>query len=265
MRSIFISAMVAWAIAIPARSAVVTFEDLPTPSVGYYNGSDFAGGFADQGVFFNNTFTDFGGGFTAWSGWSYSTLGDTTKSGFENQYSSYAGGGAGGSRTFGVATAFSPGEAYIDLPSGSDPLSIEITNTTYAALAIRDGYFVARPFGPGDYFRVIFTGIDELEQAIGSIDYYLADYRGSGPGFILNEWVTLDLSSLEGARRLDISFESTDVGFFGINTPTYVAVDNLSMTSVPEAGSIVLASVGLGITVILSRRLRSTSVVNPVR
>ena len=38
--------------------------DLVVPPSGYYNGSDNAGGFNSGGIHFNNTFTDFGGGFT---------------------------------------------------------------------------------------------------------------------------------------------------------------------------------------------------------
>ena len=37
------------------------------------------------------------------------------------------------------------------------------------------------------------------------------------------------MSGLADAQSIGISFESSDVGDFGINTPTYVAVDELQL------------------------------------
>ena len=92
-------------------SLVVDFEDLPLAGESYYNGSDGAGGFTSNGTFFNNTFTDFGGGFSAWSGWSYSNLTDNTTPGFGNQHSAITGGGAEGSSSYAVGFASAPGQA----------------------------------------------------------------------------------------------------------------------------------------------------------
>ena len=68
-----------------ASAGVVDLEDLPLAPESFYNGADEAGGFTSGGAFFNNTFTDFGGGFTGWSGWSYSNITDNTTPGFANQ------------------------------------------------------------------------------------------------------------------------------------------------------------------------------------
>ena len=45
-----------------AQAATVDFEDVPLSPGGYYNGSDLAGGFTSRGVFFPNSFTDWGFG-----------------------------------------------------------------------------------------------------------------------------------------------------------------------------------------------------------
>src|SRR5262249_17448897 len=44
------------------------------------------------------------------------------------------------------------------------------------------------------------------------------------------------LSAMAGARTLSFEFASSDVGMFGINTPTYLALDNLVLESRWKAG-----------------------------
>ncbi len=63
---------------INARAVTVDFEDVSLPSGGYYNGSDLAGGFTSRGVFFPNTFTDWGYGITSWDNWACSSTTDAT-------------------------------------------------------------------------------------------------------------------------------------------------------------------------------------------
>jgi len=268
-----------WAGAATAGSLVVDFEDLSVPPEGYYNGADGAGGFTSRGAFFNNEFTDFGS-FEVWEGWSYSTRGDTTTPGFENQFSSFAGGGAGGSETFGVAFMGSqidppPGApiSYIDLPEVGFPvgaLSASVTNTTFAALSMRDGDSFTDPFGGAtgddpDFFKLTITGHSEIAaggSVIGAVEVYLADFRfqDNTLDFILDEWLEVDLTALIGAEslgfRVDSSKRSTFGGVTFINTPAYVAFDNLTFTAVPEPSSLALTGLGLlaGLAWIARRR-----------
>jgi hypothetical protein len=173
---------------------VVDFEDLMLsgeaveaytgPGGGiFYKGSDLAGGYAASGVFFENAFTDWGGGFTSWAGWAYSTTTDTTTPGFVNEFSAFPGGAAGGSvYAVGYLDAFSGYDPLeIALPTGRKaPLSVAVTNTTYAALAIRDGIsgdFPVEAFGPGDSLKLIVKGKDLMDRETGTVEFYLADYR----------------------------------------------------------------------------------------
>ena len=60
--------------------------------------------------------------------------------------------------------------------------SLMVTNTTYAALSMRDGDSFAKKFGgpsgnDPDYFRLTITGKDSGGSTIGSVEFYLADYR----------------------------------------------------------------------------------------
>ncbi|MEX0325611.1 MAG: DUF4465 domain-containing protein [Puniceicoccaceae bacterium] len=207
----------------------------------YYNGSDGQGGFVSEGAFFANTFTDWGGGFTSWGGWAYSTTSDVETGGFLNEFSAIAGGPAQGT-TYAVA--------YVDSFSGLDPLEIAlpagwkapqqvtVTNTTYAALAIRDGIsgdFPVEPFSTDDTFKLTITGKDRVGATTGTVEFYLADYRGEGEAsFLLETWQPVDLSALgTGVASLALSLESTDVGQFGMNTPAYVAIDDLILGATP--------------------------------
>ncbi|AFZ27259.1 hypothetical protein Cylst_5225 [Cylindrospermum stagnale PCC 7417] len=233
------------AVASPSASSaqVVDFEDLTLSSESFYNGADGAGGFTSQGAFFNNNYNPT---FQSWSGWSYSNTTDTTTPGFLNQYSAYTGGGFNGSSNYGVAFTFAPGSAYIDLPTGFSAKSAQITNTTYAALSILNGDQFAKKFGGAsgndpDFFLLKITGLDAANQQTGSVDFYLADYRftDNSQDYLVDTWNLVDLSSLGGATKLSFAVTSSDIGPFGLNTPAYFALDNLTLepsnvATVPE-------------------------------
>lgn len=239
-------------IATPAAAQIakVDFEDksLPEPNSAYY-GQDCAGGFNSRGASFNNSYTDFGGGFFVWSGFAYSNFVDVNTAGFGNQFAAYhlPTGGGDGSSLYGVAFDFDVGDARITLPSGTKPLSISITNTTYTALSMRDGDSFSKKFGgptgnDPDFFLLNIQGRDSSNNITGIVPFYLADYRFSNNAldYIVSQWTTVDLSSLP-ANTTGLTFEmtSTDVGPFGMNTPSYFALDNLAV-AVPEPVSLAL-------------------------
>lgn len=251
-----------------ARADIVcTFEDRPLPPNSFYNGSDLAGGFNSGGSFFNN---DYSVAWSAWQGWSVSNLTDTTTPGYGNQYSAYAGGGYGGGGNYGVAFSFFPGDAYINLAGA--PVSARITNTTYAALTMRDGDLQTNgPFGGidgnrPDWFKVVFTGYDAfggangVGNAVGSVEFFLADYRflDNTQDYIVDDWRLVDFSSLSGALSLSIEFQSSDVGTFGMNTPAYLALDNLITIPEPSAAILTFVAALALSTVKVLRRRRAT-------
>ena len=150
-----------------ASAATATFEDLGlvvpesaedgfglTP---YTTGSAFGevenwSRFTSGGIDFENrTIPAFG----SWNTWAFSNRTDRVTPGFGNDLSGWAGGGANP-----ITGAVVPGEAYgisfgestwIDLPvAGSTPKSVMITNTTYSALAMRDGDGFSKKFGGAD-------------------------------------------------------------------------------------------------------------------
>lgn len=238
-----------------ASASVVDFDDLSLASESFYNGSDDARGFSSGGALFNNRFDD-----PFWTGWSYSNVTDTSTPGFANQYSAITGGGANGSANFGVAFAPSKGDATIVLPQSMSPESILVTNTTYAYLDMLNGSQFSKVFGGAsgddpDFFLLTITGLDPLGQSVGSVDFYLADYRfeDNGLDVLVDSWTEVDLTSLDGAVALSFELDSSDVGAFGMNTPAYFAIDNLRL--VPEPATLILLLSG-GVVVLFRRRSR---------
>lgn len=252
-----------------AGIVVSNFEELT-----FQNGSDFNNGSSNPGPFtsgpdsqnlvtFNNSYSIInylGDIYESWYGFSSSRVQDGTTDGFRNQYAAYPGSGSGLSSNYLIAYADGfankpSGGAYFNLPTGATAVSVDLANTTYVARYIKDGKsfpFTSLPYGSDDYFDVILTGYDGVNaggSVTGSTKLRLADYT-NGQSLVLNNWTNVDLTPLNSGGRalsIGISFDTTDFSVdFGINTPTYVALDNLSfdspLSAVPEPSSLLLAS-----------------------
>jgi hypothetical protein len=193
---------------------------------------------------------------TYWSGFSYSQVNNITTNVISNQYAAYnipstgPVGTGDNSSTYAIVNSYYPGNARILLPENTRPGFMRVTNTTYTALAIRDGdpYGFSRPFADGDYFILKILGFNAQNVSTGITEIYLADYR-NGQSFIRREWSTVDLTGLGAdTKYIDFDFISTDMNpdhpEWGINTPAYFAMDNFTVTPVPEP-----TSVGLVLTV----------------
>ncbi|MBB5352721.1 hypothetical protein HNR46_002969 [Haloferula luteola] len=242
---------------LPALAVTVTFEDL-TPSTAYAGGGAYENGSALAGSFTSGPLTltnNYNSSWGSWSGWAFSTTTDITTPGYDNQFSAFAGSGAAGSATYAIAY----NDSTIAIPSGYQIASLNLTNTTYAALSMRDGDAFAKQFGgtsgdDPDLFQVVFTGYLS-GSSIGTVTFDLANYTFSDPSldYLVADWMEVDLSSLAAADEISITFTSTDVGAWGINTPTYLAVDNIVLNAVPEPSILLLGALA---PVALLRRRR---------
>ena len=206
------------------------------------NGSSGSGGFSSGPVFLNNDYNPTWG---SWSGWSVSNSTDVTTPGHLNQYSAISGGGALDSSTYFVASAYGfPALPRITVSEGFSFESLMVTNTTYATLSMQEGDTFAKKFGgetgdDADYFLLTIEGFDSSDSSVGTVDFYLADYRFSDndQDYLVSDWSLVDVSSLSSASSLVFSLSSSDVGDFGMNTPAYFALDQLVLSDSRPASS----------------------------
>ncbi len=201
------------------------------------------------------TFSNFKGEWS-WEDWAYSNVTDNTTPGYGNQFSAITGSGFNSSN-YGVGYIGNDYETYEPIPISfefKDEKSYEveglfITNSTYSALSMQDGDDFTIKFGGEDgtnpdYFKLIIWGEKDGNKSGNEIDFYLADYRfeDDKEDYIIKTWQWVDLSSLGEVDRIYFSVESSDVGQWGINTPTYFNIDNIyinkNITTIKEENSL---------------------------
>ncbi len=256
----WIAASAVFATSLPALAAVTTFEDLTPGPNGYY-APGATSTFTSGAATFNYEFSDFGGG-CCWSGWAYSSKTDTTDGTFNNQYSAFPGSGHNGSSQYGIA--YLGGTAPVI--TFAAPVIVEsayFANTTYAALSMLNGDGFAKKFGgvtgnDPDFFTLTIIGRNAANAMTGSLTVSLADYRSpaSVGDFIISSWLKTDLASLGAVSSLHFELASSDSGPFGINTPAYFAMDNLTVAAVPEPGTYAMLAIGLALLAPAARRRR---------
>lgn len=112
-----------------------------------------------------------------------------------------------------------------------------VCNSPYAYYAIEKGNPYSTKFEQGDWFKLVAHGIDEQGTETGTVEYYLADYRSeNADDWKLNDtWEWVDLSELGQITSIYFTMESSDVGDYGINTPTYFCLDRLTVSTEPSS------------------------------
>ena len=235
MKAIFTYVLIFAAFMLQAQTTA-DFEAFDLNEGEFLNGSTNTSndpGFADGNVFLPNQFND---AYGSWTGWAISATTDVTTPGWGNQYSSITGGGYDDSETYAVSYIF--GESRIRLTGAAAGGVVEgmyITNGTYAYLSMLEGDNIAKKFGgetgnDPDYFLLTIKKYYNGELSDESIEFYLADYRfeDNSQDYIVDEWTYLDLSSLGSVDSLSFTLSSSDVGMFGMNTPAYFCMDNIT-------------------------------------
>lgn len=231
-------------------ATVASFDDLPLAPDSYFK-PNATTTFQSGGASFHHDYTEFFPG-CCWNGWSYSNKTDTSTPGFFNEASAITGGGVNGSANYGVAFL---GEARISFAAPTSLAGAWFTNTTYAYLAMKNGddgndpAFVKGPFGPGDFFKLTVQGRNAADEVVMSLDILLADGAD-----VLDEWRWVELEDLGAVSALTFFVSSSDSGAFGVNTPTYFAMDDLTAVPLPPAAWLTLP----GLLVLGARARRST-------
>ena len=224
---------------------VATFDDFELETESFWNGSDGSGGFNSGGFYFPNSYnTDWG----SWSGFSVSSMQDSTTSGWENQYSAVTAGGANGSENY--AVIYIDGKQTMEF---EDPLRLNgmyVTNATYTYLSMKNGDDFTKKFGgpdgtDPDYLKLMVSGTDIYGNETKPIEFMLADFtfEDAEKDYIVNNWRWFDLSSLGAVTEIHFTIESTDMGTWGMNTPAYFCIDNFN--GMPPSGSFQVEAAGM--------------------
>lgn len=201
----------------------------------------------------------------SWNGFAYSNVTDTSNPGLANQFSAAPGGGLGQGGAADPGGLYGVGFGYLDpfahnaqpfafdlsdpeqlwllpsltLPFGRTVQNVAVTNTAWTADVLLNGdanNFAKRFGGPTgsdpDWLKLTAHGVGtDGAPLAATAEFYLADYRfaSSADDYVVTDWVEWDLSSLADARSLHFNLASSDTGQFGMNTPGYFAIDDLTL------------------------------------
>lgn len=220
----------------------VTFDTFSLTANSYYQDNNSTN-FNNSGVDFQYEWnTSFGG---YWSGGSsYTNLNDTINGTYTNLY-----GNITGSAFSGTNYATTQSGAVVSFTNNTTAVSgFYLTNTTYAWKAIKSGNFASRRFGDTtgtgsgtsipqgeypDWFKLSVIGFRGGIALNDTVNFYLADYRDAGTAndYVLKNWQFVNCSALGQVDSIQFNMTSSDVGNFGINTPTFFSMDNFTIQS----------------------------------
>lgn len=176
-----------------------------------------------------HSFGDWGMG----EGFTYTNSTDVTTPGYSNlsaitgkgvKTNAYFTANTGGIAYGGLAAeiSFKDGNAY-------NAKQCYVTNSTYAFHAIKnhnDGGDVpmVKQWTETDQFTLTITGYNGTTET-GKVEFILADGQN-----VVNTWQKVDLSKLGKVTRIQFALSSTDNGNYGMNTPAYFCLDQLTVT-----------------------------------
>lgn len=224
--------MLVWGVSTIVAQNVIDFEELSLEPESSWNGSDLSGGFTSKYFEFYNVFDP---DYSYWEGFAYTNETDNTTYDWENMYSSAAGGGALGSDNYAViynGGFYDAAGISIDRNTAPEIISgMYLSLNTYASLYMDDfDYYVDGQH----WFKIIITAINYDLDFAPQKEIILADYRfNSLQGYKFDEWQYIDLTWIGETDSLYFEFQSSDIGTWGINTPTYFCLDEIN-SNVPN-------------------------------
>ena len=181
-------------------------------------------------LFTNNTQNGYWGGFTA------SNRTDLNQSGMNAQYTAAAGCGYDGSTQYAVAyTMGVQTEVYATDWQLHTVTGCYVTNNLWTYQDILQGGYGEQPYGgltgnDPDWFKVTATGKNASGQTVGTLDFYLADYRfaNNEEDYVLDTWEWFDLSPLGNVATISFSLSSSRGSGYNMITPAYFCMDNFN-------------------------------------
>ena len=192
--------------------------------------------------------TNYNSAWMYYSGFAFSNVTDNTTSGYGNQFSAITGSGNSGSANYSICyiDGYSNNRVFQTDMTGKQFIGMYVTNTTYAYYSMLNGDSFSKKFGEDtsatgvidgsngeDWFLLTIYALGADSMRTGdSVNFYLADYRFSSDAddYIIDSWTWVDLLPVYDAKGLDFELSSSDTsGGFGMNTPAYFAMDQLTM------------------------------------
>lgn len=214
---------------------IATFDDVALGSNGYWQGESGDNEMFSGGWIFTNYYMP---EYSFWGGFTASNHTDMTQSGLNAQYTAATGGGYEGSAQYGVAYAMGygiPTDIYAVDGQAHTVSGFYVTNNLWAYQNMLYGDATATAFGGAsgndpDWFKLTATGKNASGQTVGTVDFYLADYRfdNSSEDYILNTWEWFDLSSLGAVHTISFSMSSSKNDAGGMITPAYFCIENFN-------------------------------------
>ena len=218
----------------PVNYSVSNLENMSSVFNGktYWNGEDGSGKLQDDFFVYTNNYNAEWG---SWDGFSLSCSTSTTFNAdnyLTDQYNCCTLTPNANTFLVGYYSAFGNGEPTIyTTKSKTDmtrrpfyPFTVDVTNAAYTLTSIKNGDAYAKKFDASDYLYLYVTGYKNGNET-QSLKLPLAE-----KGMFLEGWATADLRSLGLVDEIRFKMDSSDKGDWGINTPTYFCLDNLTIT-----------------------------------
>ena len=106
------------------------------------------------------------------------------------------------------------------------PKEIYVCQDMVTLLSLQNGDSFAKKFTAKDTLALHISGLDENDANTDTVTYYLA------VDSVFNQaWTKIDLSPIGYCYALEFSMTSTDCSYGYMNTPTYFALDALTVSS----------------------------------
>ena len=218
--------------AVVIGPGIATFEEVTLNSDGVWQAPQEGDNtFISNGWNFTNYYSEY-----FWGGFTVSNHTDLTQSSLDAQYTAAAGEGHDGSAQYAVAYTMGA-QTQVSTSDGSmhTVTGCYVTNNLWAYQNMLEGDYTATPFGgttgdDPDWFKLTATGKNANGQTVGTLNFYLADYRFNNHenDYILNTWEWFDLSLLGPVASITFSLSSSKNNAYGMITPAYFCVDDFN-------------------------------------
>jgi len=111
---------------------------------------------------------------------------------------------------------------------------IEVCNTSYVYGTIVNGNEFSASLAENDgWLKVLAYGYDAQGQITNGgrpVEYTICDYRQGGTHKVIDDdWEDWNLSQLGLVNRVVFNFVGSDASAWGLNTPAYLAIDNIEI------------------------------------